>query len=524
MQRWLNRFGIALLLLAALASIIQVTWRAKAEANPQQITIRICHWQLESGLREAYDEVARAYMALHPNVKIVQLPVPGRFYGTYTATQIVGDDPPDLIQLGSNLSDAALADYYVPLSRYVEEPNPYNKGTPLEGVAWRDTFKSGLARAPGVDRMMEYFAVPSIEVTGRMYCNLPLYEKIMGHRNPPKTYREFLDVCERANAYAKTHQLKLMPIAGSRFNANVLLDRLFRSQTQKLALQRDPLDTLSTPSLLAFVGNRTSLDDPAIRSGMAIMREVAGYMSPGFMQFDRDDAIFHFGQGRALMIMTGSWDYGSIVNQSNFEIGVFDMPVPGPEDPVYGPYTLGPTTESGVGAGGGLGLTNASPNRETAVDFIRFLTSVRGNQLFVNRAKWLPSVRYVEVPSEVRAFAQRADGYPDGFAIAPIMWGSGEVYRLQSNNLHLLFDREGSVQKFADAMQPGMANAVAADLTKQVRGYRDNVARFDAEHAALLQLPPSTQRLSQLRELQTAQEVHWLWLLRESRPSAKGAN
>ena len=39
-------------------------------ANSDVEVIRLAHWQLEPGVREAIDEIAADYMKLHPDVKV----------------------------------------------------------------------------------------------------------------------------------------------------------------------------------------------------------------------------------------------------------------------------------------------------------------------------------------------------------------------------------------------------------------------------------------------------------------------
>ncbi len=48
---------------------------APAGGKPPGV-IRFVHWQLESGMREAFDQMARRYMALHPDVRVEQFAVP----------------------------------------------------------------------------------------------------------------------------------------------------------------------------------------------------------------------------------------------------------------------------------------------------------------------------------------------------------------------------------------------------------------------------------------------------------------
>jgi raffinose/stachyose/melibiose transport system substrate-binding protein len=281
-----------------------------------------------------------------------------------------------------------------------------------------------------------------------------------------------------------------------------MLDQLFRSQTQKLGLEIDQLHQLKPPSdpAIAFLDERVNLDAPAVRAGLELMHEVGRDFQTGFLQLDRDDAIFYFAQGHALMIATGSWDFGSIIKQAGFPIGVF---------PLVAPYTLGPVSEAGQGVGVNFHLTTRSAHPEVAIDFLQFLTSREGNQMFCNVSKWLPAVVGVEPPEATRSFAPVTQGYPDGFRIALLMWGQGEMYRVMGNHIYRLFDN--GVENFVAAMRPELPAAVKADARQLLRTYSGNILRQDTTLAAFRQLGQAG-KASAMFESQNNQEAAYYWL------------
>jgi ABC-type glycerol-3-phosphate transport system substrate-binding protein len=239
-------------------------------------------------------------------------------------------------------------------------------------------------------------------------------------------------------------------------------------------------------------------------------------MQTGFLQFDRDEAIFYFSQQRALMLVDGSWDYGSITAQSPFEIGIFPIPLPTVQTPNYGKNTLGPPSEAGQGVAGYFFLTRQCAHPREAIDFLQYLTSVPGNQRFVDRSKWLPSVRNVTPLPETAAFFPRLQGYPSGFHIAPIMWGSGEMYRLQVANLHILFDPDKGVGQFVSAIRGEFNSVVNADATRLATDANENVRREDSTLVAALKLAPTLSNLdsrsSAAWQTQNYQEAEMSWL------------
>jgi raffinose/stachyose/melibiose transport system substrate-binding protein len=514
LRRLSNAAGILLLSGAFAWSSFHVLARRGGLESDSPV-IRFAHWQLEGGLREAFDELAKRYMALHPGVRIEQMPVPGKVYPTWLRTAYAGGTMPDLIVLGA-ASDEDLSVHFRPLTADVLKPNPYNAGTPLEGIPWRETFAGGLAGSNGLNTLQDYYSVPMAELTIRMFVNQRLWREYFGERAPPASFDEFIAVCEDVVRLSRERGERLMPLAGSRFTANALMEPLFQSQTQALWVERNPLKNLNPPgrpAALAFLPGLAGLDMPEIRRGFAIMREVGRFLQPGFLQLDRDEAILLFAEERALMLPTGAWDYGSIVEQARFPVGIFRLPSPIPGQGAYGENVLGPHSEAGVGGATSFHLAARSKHPEIAVDFLKFMTSREGNALFSSISKWPPSVAGIGMPEETAAFAPVTAGYPRGFALAPMIFGSGELYRLQGQALHRLFAHDGGVDAFLDAVRPGFEAAVRTDIQRFLADQERSLKRSDILLAAtaLGEQPPAggeAHALEQRRQSMLWQSQH----------------
>lgn len=116
------------------------------------------------------------------------------------------------------------------------------------------------------------------------------------------------------------------------------------------------------------------------------MAEVGRFMPAGFMQMAREDAMFYFAQGRALLMVSGSWDAESIRLQTTFPVGVIDLPAPLPDDPRFSEFTLGRPSEGTTFGAAAFGLVRLSRHPEVAIDFLRFLTSAESNRELARRA------------------------------------------------------------------------------------------------------------------------------------------
>lgn len=515
-QRLLPLIGFSLLLACFALALTQVFNRQRAASNPDEIVIRIAHWQLESGIRDALDTLARDYERLNPGVRIEQNPIPERIYPSWFKTQLVGGTAPDLIQIGKGSDDETLARFFLPLTDYVEKPNPYNAGTPLAGLPWRDTFVDGLSGIESYKpNLLEYYGIPLSMITIRMYYNVTEWKRILGDTPPPADYDTFVALCERVQSHAAKTGEVLFPIAGSNYGTPWFASALIGSQTQRLGQRLDDVLTLRpnpAENALQFLAGRWTLDDPEFVNGLHLARQIGRFAQPGFIQANRDDATFYFVQGRALMIVTGSWDAPSFRTLAPFEVGAFQLPMPLATHPRYGTGVLGPTSESETPTGASFALTRASPNRDRALDFLHYLSSQRGNTTFAHVSSWLPSVIDVDLPPLVKPFAPVIDGYVNGIGID--VGGGASVNRIVTANLNTLFDANADIGKLQALLREQLPDAVREDLARSARGMRLNSARQDTLLAAQLILrshhPDAAEhrrKQSELLEAQTMQEL-----------------
>lgn len=522
-DRVLNAIGLFLLLACFTVALVRVFGRVAEEADPNRPVLRFAHWQLEAGIRSAMDALAEEYMRQHPGVRVVQLAVPERTYETWVRTNLVGGTAPELIQLGKGTNDEVLARFYEPITALVAEPNPYNRGTELEGMPWQDTFVDGLQGYSYNANLMENFAIPITMFTTRVFYNRDLWRQVLGDTPEPTTYDEFIAVCERVHAWSRERGRFVLPIAGSRYSAPPMIERVHSSQTQRLVAALDPVYGMKVGQddyALAFLRGRWGLDTPAIRDGVAAMRGIVAQLQPGFVQLGREDATFYFVQQRALMIATGSWDAPSLRFQAPFEIGVFPMPLPTRDHPRFGRNVLGRPSEAGTSALFPFGLTRQARHRELAIDFLRFISSREGNRIFVERSGWLPAIVGVELPEKLRPFAPVADGYPDGYNFKMNFFGP-DTARVVDNNLNVLAAEDGE-ERFLAAMAREFPAAVRSDIRMRNRRTLHNVARQDSTLESLRRLAVARpedaslpRKIRELSEGQSAQEALHYWIEHE---------
>ena len=519
--KFFNIIGFSLLGLCFIIAGWNVLSRTVREADPNVITIRFAHWQLEGGLRDTFEMLSRKYEEFCAekglNVRVEQIPIPERVFPNWLITQLVGGKAPQIIALDNNkgMTTDRIARFFEPISGYIEEPNPYNAGTPLDGVPWRSTFVDGLSRSYDAN-LLDYYSIPLSTYTFRLFYNKPLYHEIFGDAPVPTNYRDFIKACEKIVAYGKEHGTNLVPIAGSKYNAPLFTDIFTGTQTQKLARRINRSMTLlsdDTESRLAYLRGEWNVRSPEITDSLRLLKSISRFFQPGFQQVERDSATFYFVQSRCVFVAAGSWDNVSLRIQAPFEIGVCRIPVPTKDDPEYGKNMFGPPSELSNGTSLALGLVRGSAHFEQALDFLRYLSSYTGNSLFSQNSGWLPSVIKVPVAEELKIFEPVEDGYPNAFGL-----GMGaETARIRDNNYYLLQAFPNSPEAFQQGFEKSnYARACVGDLRLWLAGNYRVIMRLDTLLAAnrelALNYTPEDQSRSrkfyELIELQITQEAN----------------
>ena len=525
--------GLTLLLACFTIALVRVFSRERAARDESVQVIRFAHWQLESGIREAIDVLIKDYEALHPDVRVEQIAVPERTYKQWVRTQLIGGTASDIVQLGQGTDDELAARFLIPISQIVEEPNPYNAGTDLAATPWRETFVDGMMGGLSFrPNLLEYYGIPLSMFTVRVYYNQTLWNRILGDTPVPEDFDAFMKICEAVRAHADSTGRPIIPIAGSKANGPMLIDKFFASQTQRLLQEIDLLANLrpSAPDIgVGLLRGDWALDSPGYEGALAITREVGLSMQPGYTSLGREDATFYFVQGRALMITTGSWDSPSFRAQAPFEIGVFETPIPARSHPRYGDNVLGRPSEARAGTGLTFGVTRQSPNAERAIDFLHYVTSRTGNATFSKVSGWLPSVVGVEPPAEVVPFLPNLEGYVNGFNDNLLALGANSRRVVEAANNQLV-GPAGSIAAYKDAVRQALPDAVREDLERNVRVGLVNISRQDVLAATQMILNQTAsadedaldnaRKLSLIREGQSQQEANRAWLQHELRDTA----
>jgi len=446
------------------------------------IILRLGHWQLEAGVREAFIAMAAKYHELHPDVTIVQDAVPEGTYGQWMTTQLMGGTSPDMIEVGLggaipyNVMMGYYSRYFLPMSASINQPNPYNKGTSLEGMPWRATYKDAM-RFAYVEELQEYMQIPLSQFGVRIFYNKDLLRRLTGLKVAPHNYREFLEACRKIKSQVDDRGKPYTPIAGSAYHVG-MWDGMMSDPLTYGALRRADFNhdgAVGNDEL--FVGFKTGLIDfsfPPYEAKFRMLRELTDQFQTGFTGLGRDEAVFLFAQQRAVFISTGTWDAGSLYEQARgvFEMGIMDFPVPAGDDPEFGRISEGPVYERPASSFSFV-ITRTCKHPEAALDFLRFLGSQRGNEELNRIIGWIPAIQGTRVSDMLEPFDPHLEGI---FGYMPVTLGGETIIKWQQ--LYSLYQvNQISYKDMADEFLPFYLEHGVQEWAEMNRNRRRGMAR-----------------------------------------------
>ncbi|HNC24070.1 MAG TPA: extracellular solute-binding protein [Opitutaceae bacterium] len=484
--------GLLMLGAGYVAAVVLMIWRTAEEARPDRVTIRVSQWQLEGGVRQAFAAMIRRYEQLNPRVHVELISIPDRTYRQWAQTQLIGGDAPDIVEYGVDFN--SVGRFFSPITDEVMKPNPYNRGTPLEGVPWRDTFLDAMMNADGFNpQLNQYYAATLTQHSMRMIYNRPMLREITGSDQPPTNYREFLALCRQVQAYAQAHHRELSPIANSKDTVIGEAMFIFECTASGVAARIDHRHVYGFTSkelALAYLRGDWSFREPELRIGLELLQDLGKFSTPGFLQLSRDSGIMDFVRQRTLMVVAPSWEASSLKELCDFEIGAFRYPVPLQDDPVYGAKMLGPYADGRLATLMGMYVNRATKHRAEAIDFLHFITSVEGNQIFTDVSTWLPSVVGVKASEYSRQFLPIYDGYIWSLDGGFMNLSGDDAIAQVRNNYFQLWGPNGAPEKYRAALDDGMKARIISDLNREISIRVQTLTREDAAAAAAQMLAP----------------------------------
>ncbi|HLL89781.1 MAG TPA: extracellular solute-binding protein, partial [Tepidisphaeraceae bacterium] len=458
------------------------------------------------------------------NVRIVQMPITERVYGQWVNTQLIGGSAPDLCESGMSkfaTDDQYTVRYFLPLGAIGTRVNPYNAGTSLEGVPWRDTLLDGM-RIGYKGALLDTYSVATTLVGNRTFVNKTLLREVTGSDELPKTFGELLALKPKVDAYAAkvgqpirtvtscynidhfVNRYRVAMTAGLEKELDTNLDGsiswaetyegFLRHQQAEAAVAKAESDGRPLPADAqdpSTVG--VSFDSPQVKAYYEMMLAMASLMGEDHAAIDRQQGMFMFAQGRAVFLGTGSWDAQGLskaMADKGWELGVIDFVTPGPGERWHD-QLAGRAADVGMW-GVPFAVYKLSRHQDIAIDFLMYLTSQDVNERYTQRANW-PPVTVGARPTPLMApFVPN----PIGYSSAVDFNIGSQVQTVLKGQEGLLYNRETTyeamVAKVTDAIRNPAYGGDRAWSLEYDRASRDarNQERVLAVQAARALLEP----------------------------------
>jgi ABC-type glycerol-3-phosphate transport system substrate-binding protein len=320
------------------------------------------------------EKLAKEYSDTHPGV-VVQIAEVSRSNERDVLVPLLrSKKAPEIIfqNMGMYKNSEVGTDYIVPVTKYLNEPNPYVPGN----QKWSDLFIGPWFK---VTQSMdgEYRFVPIDAIPIGILYNKALFAKA-GITKVPETYKEFDETLDKLHAIGVTPFLNIYPWYNIFIQGSLMADKV------------DELDVLTKDGVLdteeyarAYEKGLLSMKDPRITDWLKLMKERTRYYPTGWQQADVITAFVH---GQIAMIEALGVHMRMINDDKNrqFEVGTFPYPLVTTETSRFGTSGI---IRGNAGYSTCWQITNTAAENgtvEACVDFLRYCTTPENNARLVN--------------------------------------------------------------------------------------------------------------------------------------------
>ncbi len=381
-----------------------------------------------TGVEEAWNAIAEAYEAKHPNVDVVVDLKPQDSYADWVKAMFQSyegeDTTPEADIVYGNLAGSDRNDKVINFYDYVGDDSPYSDGE------WTEQFAFDMQNITSTGSW-DCISITGVQVL--WFYNADMFAEI--GVEPPTTWAEFIAVCEKIEAagiqpVALPGDFQSFWASQVGWMAQAYADQTTRSQIEIIRAQEgdycydpeidanftyDPTDPHNDDSANVTTNDvrfwKAFVKDGTIRcdtDGMKTVWSSFAQLMPkycggeNFFGTNSDGAKTMFYQQKAAIYLDGSWFFGDYLNTMNaidageavtvgsddaaveltglekFALGTFAMPS------MEGPGIEAPARTIEV-ATGFLSAVQKNPEHDDmVVDFLKFYTSSEGYSVFMN--------------------------------------------------------------------------------------------------------------------------------------------
>jgi raffinose/stachyose/melibiose transport system substrate-binding protein len=370
--------------------------------------LTVWSWRPED--QAGYERMFDAFEQAHPGITVEFVPHVNTEYNTILATGLTEEGGPDVMQLRAygGLQPLVQSGDVLALDDLVPELSTFEDEV-LEG-------------ARGVEDGKIY-GVPFGIQTSQMFYNRDIFEQ--HGLTEPATWDDFIaildtlagtDVVPMAVTGADTWMLPIVHevLASTRYGGDDFRERVLRGEAQ-------------------------FTDDDYVAS-LEVVQDLAQYFPDDVMGVTYTDAQVLFTSGEAAMFPGGSFEVGFFSDQApDLDMGVFRVPAPpGSPDPE--------ALDMPSWMDGSYGVNPDSPNREAAVELVRWMGTQEFGQMFSD---------------ELRQISAVPDVTPNDPTLARIV----ELYEETPDTYQLLVDFRYGEPTGTDLFEAGMQEVLLGNTT-----------------------------------------------------------
>lgn len=318
-------------------------------AAPALAETELNFWSWRQEDIAGYEAIIAEFEKTHPDIHIVYTPHEAKAYNTILTTALAGGSGPDIIHTRAygSLENISGAGYLEPLDGQVDL-----------SLLSKDELLGTTLRSDG-----KVYAVPFASQTVVVYYNKDIFDA--QGITPPETFEEFKAVA------AQLKDAGITPLANGTADGWTI-------------------EVMSGAFMPNFYGSdffgqvtsgATDFEDPRYVTALGKMAELAEFMPVGFEGVDYATMKALFTSGAAAMFVGGSWEINGFR-----DAGLnFDM-MPGPSAEAGGERMVATWMD------GGYAVNAASPNKEAALEFIRFTATTPFAQMLTDQLNNIPAV------------------------------------------------------------------------------------------------------------------------------------
>lgn len=337
---------------------------AAAPQDGEEVALSVWSWRPED--EAAYERIFDVYEEANPGVTVEFRPYVNTEYNTILTTGLAEEGGPDVAQLRA----------YGQLQPWVEAGNlvPLDDQVPELADFPADALQGATGAQDG-----QLYGVPFATQTLQVFYNQALFDE--AGLSEPATWDEFIAVLD---TFAEQDITPLAVEGRDTWTLPILHDIVAATRYGGADFQE---------AVQAGDADFTDEDYVASIEAVAGLQE---YMPADVSGVAYTDAQTLFTTGRAAMFPGGSYELGFFRDQApDLELGVFSVPPP-PGSPITEPLVPGY-------ADGSYGVNAESPNREAAVDLVRWMATPEFGQLFTDELGQISPVPGVEPTDELLA-------------------------------------------------------------------------------------------------------------------------